>query len=436
MPLICLFRKLCVFLHVKITYVMNYEELLASRKEGRQRKTRLPIGDYYREQVDGKWRGVVDILPALNSNIAFSKALAKECEQNTTLRNKHLLHFSPIVEDGEVRRLELEPGNYLTFEQLLIDNPAIVAQKDFIDNVLAQLVEVTTALHKRGIRHICYSPRTVFARKGDNSVLLMSHGSYYQGVSDQHEFYGDDAAFVAPEVLSNGSVDDRCDVYSIGKFMQSLLSESDIPLEYRQALKKAVSQYPESRFATPEDMFKAVRQRRSLFHSALVFLSALAIAAVCVFAYFELFPESHPVEFVKPAPRQPLDDLLDDGITLEELGLGPQDSVYTDSMPTNRDYEAKAEEIFRKRYEQEADRILSKIYNQSHMSNSEKQFVSESENTVKELLELQNSMAGESGISHDRAQVIASQIIDRITEHKKKEMGTSNSRSVNLPKRK
>ena len=167
-----------------------------------------------------------------------------------------------------------------------------------------------------------------------------------------------------------------------------------------------------------------------------MFLSALAIAAVCVFAYFELFPESHPVEFVKPAPRQPLDDLLDDGITLEELGLGPQDSVYTDSMPTNRDYEAKAEEIFRKRYEQEADRILSKIYNQSHMSNSEKQFVSESENTVKELLELQNSMAGESGISHDRAQVIASQIIDRITEHKKKEMGTSNSRSVNLPKRK
>ena len=42
---------------------MNYEELIASRKDGKLNKTRLPIGEYYRQQIDGKYRSVVDIFP-------------------------------------------------------------------------------------------------------------------------------------------------------------------------------------------------------------------------------------------------------------------------------------------------------------------------------------------------------------------------------------
>ena len=48
---------------------MNYEELLAARNEGKQHKMRQPVGGYYREQVDGKWRGMVDITPELNGLI-------------------------------------------------------------------------------------------------------------------------------------------------------------------------------------------------------------------------------------------------------------------------------------------------------------------------------------------------------------------------------
>ena len=39
---------------------MNYEELLAARNDGKKHPVMLPIGGFYREQVDGKWRGVVD----------------------------------------------------------------------------------------------------------------------------------------------------------------------------------------------------------------------------------------------------------------------------------------------------------------------------------------------------------------------------------------
>lgn len=402
---------------------MNYEELLAARNDGKANKSQQPIGSYYREQVDGKWRGMVDIRAELNDNIVFAKALQQECEKNKTLAHNHQLHFTPVVENGEVRSLSLELGNYQTYEQLLKDNPAIIATKDFLDNTLKSLVELTSYLHAQGIWHVCYSPRTVFARKGDSAPMLLSHGSFYLGVDNQQELYGKDAEFVAPEVLNHGAIDERCDIYSIGKFLQSICSQADLPMEYRSAVKKAVSQSPEDRYQTPEDMLKAIQQRRNTFKSAITLVIGMVVALVCLGLYFDMVPESNPVEFVKPVPRQATDDLIDDGFDPAELGVKAEgDSLVIDDA-NDRDYQAKAEEIFRKRYEKEADRILSKIYNKSYMSNSEKKFLSESESTIDELMKSQNEIGAESGLTPERSQLIATQIIDRITEQKKKEMG-------------
>lgn len=415
---------------------MNYEELLAARNAGKHSKMRQPIGDYYREQVDGKWRGVVDIHPSLHQNMVFTKALAKECECNCSLSSGCQIHFAAVEENGEIRQLELQKGHFLTFEQLLKDNPAIIANQEFIDGTLEALVEVTSYLHQQGVRHLCYSPKTVFVRKGDSKVMLLSHGSFYEEMSDQQAFYGDDARYVAPEVLSGKGSDERSDVYGIGRFFQTLFDKGDLPIELRRAVKKATAEQPEKRYATPADLLKAVQRRRNTLRSAVTLLVALLLAGAGVFVYFELFPESHPVEFVKPAPSQPVDDLLDDGATPEELGILRGDSTDADTILTDRDFQAKAEEIFRKNYEKEAERILTKIYSKSYMSNSEKKFMSESESTIGELMKVQSEMSKESGIAPERAQLIATQIIERITDQKKKELGGTNSRAVKLPERK
>ena len=338
--------------------------------------------------------------------------------------------------DGDVERLELELGNYQTFEQLLMDNPAIVAEKEFMDTVLESLVEATSYLHSQQLRHVCYSPKTVFVRKGDSKALLLSHGSFYHAMSDLNEFYGDDTQYVAPEVLNGGAVDDRCDIYSIGKFMLSLYDQSDLPLEYRSALKKAVSESPEDRFNTPEDLLKSIQKRRASFKSLITLILVGIATLVCVGLYFEYFPETQPVEFVKPAPRQPTDDLIDDGFDPAELGVTSDgDSLVVDEA-AQRDYQAKAEEIFRKKYEKEADRILSKIYNKDYMSNSEKKFLSESESTIEELMKSQSELGEEAGLTPERSQLIATEIIERITNQKKKELGGTNSRGVQLPDKK
>ena len=84
----------------------------------------------------------------------------------------------------------------------------------------------------------------------------------------------------------------------------------------------------------------------------------------------------------------------------------------------------------RKKYAQEADRILSKIYNKEYMSNAEKKFTAESQSTIDELMKKQAELGNDAGLTPERSQLIATEIIDRITEQKKKEMGGSNSRAI------
>ncbi|MBO7591175.1 MAG: hypothetical protein J6T05_06230 [Prevotella sp.] len=402
---------------------MNYEEMLAAKNEGKLNKTLLPIGEYYRIQMDGKYRAVVSIRQELNSSIVFSGALKTECERNKTLVNRYQLHYTPVMnESGEVEQLEVEAGVFLSMEQLLNENPAVVAEKGFIDNTLQALVDITSYLHSQGIRHICYSPKTVMVRKGDHAVMLLSHGSFYLAMDDQRGLYGDDAVYVAPEVLEHGTIDDRCDVYSIGKFMEAIFLHAGMSVEYRKAMKKATSEKPEDRYDTPLALLKAVQSRRSMMRSAMMLVAAVIVALVIFEIYAEMVPEPTQVEYVKPAPRQATDDLLDDGFKPEDLGVVSADSMTEEDIEAQRVYKAKAEEIFRKNYEKEADRILSKIYNKDYMNSTEKQFAAQSQSTIEELMKVQQKMGQEASLTPERAQLIASEIIERITNEKKKHL--------------
>jgi hypothetical protein len=402
---------------------MNYEEMLAAKNDGKLNKTLLPIGEYYRVQIDGKYRAVIRVRPELNSSIAFSGALKTECERNKTLVNRYQLHYTPVInENGEVEQLDVEAGVFLSMEQLLNENPAVVAEKGFIDNTLQALVDITTYLHSQGIRHICYSPKTVMVRKGDHAVMLLSHGSFYLTMDDQRGFYGDDVAFVAPEVLEHGTIDDRCDVYSIGKFMEAIFQHAGMSVEYRNALKKATSEKPEDRYETPQALLKAVQARRSMMRSIMMLVAAVIAGLVIFEIYLEMVPETTQVEYVKPAPRQATDDLLDDGFKPEDLGVVSADSISEEDQEAQRVYRAKAEAIFRKNYEKEADRILSKIYNKDYMNATEKQFAAQSQSTIEELMKVQQKMGQEASLTPERAQLIASEIIERITNDKKKQL--------------
>lgn len=400
---------------------MNYEELLNSKEESLVRVSNLPLGVLYKKLLDKKYVCVVDVHQKFLDNEDFYDSIRKECDENPSITDSHQLHFLRGTFDGNIEMLTLEQGNYITFEQLLKDTPSILGKDNFIDNVVVELLEFMSQLHSKGIYHVCFAPANVLVRKGDTKPLLLSHGSYYVNAVDGSEFYKFFKEYVAPEVLSGEPVDHRCDIYSLGKFIEYLFTLTGMPLEYKKVVKKATSENPDDRYQSAEQMLSALRNRQQTKQSVRTFLIALVVALIGVGAYFEFMPETEAVEFVNPVEEKAAIDELDKGFD-ENVELGLPDSMKQmtkEQEAEMKKYKAKCEQIFRKRYEKEADRILSKIYNSDYMGSNEKKFIAGSQSTIQELMDTQTKLATESNLDYTTSQRIASEIIDKITEQKK-----------------
>ena len=415
---------------------MNYEELLETRDARKTNKLRLPYGNYYKRLIDGKYSNFVEFHDELADNISFNNCIKSECEALAQIKSKHQLHFTPNEGDDGVYAVAVEPGNYITFEQLLNESPAVVAKGDFMDSTIHDLVEISKELHEAGIQYLCFAPSNVFVRKNDNSVRLLLHGSFFLPMKMQEEMYEGVEGYIAPEVMTDGTADERSDVYSLGKFIDYLYASSGLPFELKGVVQKATAENSADRYASVEDLYSAMRRRHTLRRTGTLGIAALAIALIVMGLFFELMPNTEPVEFVKPVEEPIEESLLDEGFNpLTELGPDAdsatiakaiQDYMMNDSDRVDekkmREFQAKAEQIFRKQYTKAADLILSKVYNNERMNNSEKNFKATSKEVMEELVAKQRELAASSSLSDATAQRIASEIIDQLTEKKKAEL--------------
>lgn len=407
---------------------MNFDELLSIRDQETGTSSCLLLGKLVKRNVDGKYQNIIDVKDELTDNIVFGESIKYELKALSIIKPQHQLHFmlgNDVTSDNPCKTIVIERGVYLTLAQLLNENPALVARQDFMDNLLKNIFEAAKEINEQNIFHECFAPRNVLVRKGDSQVFLLNHGSFYKSIGDQQALFGDMKEFVAPEVLEKGTVDERCDVYSIGKLIENLYSMGSMPLTVKKVVKKATSELPEDRYNSVADMEKALTRLNSARHSAVLFIVAALAALVIVGTYFTLVPEQNEMEYVKPAPQEPEMD-LDDGFNpANELGFIANDTA-TQLSPEQQkkmaEYEKKAEEIFRKRFEREADRILSKLYNENNMGFNEKKFMETSQKTLEELSNAQEKIASQTAISGAKSQRIASEIVERIANKKKKEL--------------
>ena len=412
---------------------MNYEELLETRDARKTNKFRLPYGFFNKRLIDGRYSNFVEFHDELADNILFNECVHRQCDALGSIKNKHQLHFTPNQEDEGVYALAVEPGNYITFEQMLNESPSVVARKDFLESTIRDLVQMAHEFHEKDIQYLCFAPSNILVRKSDNTIRLLLHGSFFLPLKMQESIYDGLEDYIAPEVMANGTADSRSDVYSLGRFIAYLYESSGVPFELKHVLAKATAEAPDDRYATVDAMLSAMTARKNLRRTVTLGVAAVAIALVVMGVFFEAVPNTEPVEFVKPVEEPIKEDLLDDGFDpMTELGPDAdsaaiaraiQDYMRNDSDKVDekkiREFEAKGEQIFRKQYAAAADKILSKIYNNEHMNNTEKNFQASSEQVMKELVKKQEEMSKNSSISGEKAQRIASEIIEQLTEKKK-----------------
>ena len=415
---------------------MNFEEMLEQREVKKTSTIRMPYGYFYKRLTGGKYSNFVQFHDELTEDIFFGHCVKAECEAVASIDHKTQLHFSTNDEDDGVFAIAVEVGNYQTLEQLLNDNPAIVARNEFMDSTLKSLFDITSLLNERGIYHVCFAPSNILMRKNDNSVRLLCHGSFYKKV-DVDLLYEGVEDYIAPEVFDRGEIDSRTDVYSLGKLISYLYHSAGMPFELKPIVAKATDADPDKRFVSVEDLEAAINKARTLKRTGILAAAALAIALTIVGLFFYMLPSPENMEYVKPVDEPVPDEMIEEDMDAL-LGIGAdadsatiaqvvqQQQHLKDSIGVSegkmREYKAKAEEIFRKQFTKAAESIISKVYNKDQMNSSEKDFTINAQKMTNELVFKKDELMKSTAISADRAEAIADKIIEQLTEKKKAEM--------------
>lgn len=416
---------------------MNFDQLVETRDARKTSKVRMPYGFFTKRLINKRYSNFLEFHDELSDSLTFTKAVRSELEEVKKISNRHQLHFDVSRgEDGrdDIVAIALETGNYVTIRQLLDENPAIVAKKDFIDQTIRDLMEFTILLNERGIYHLCFAPSNVLVRMTDYSVFLLNHGSFYLK-SDQDFLWEDIEDFVAPEVLKEHRADNRSDVYALGKFICWIYETTGMPFGLQKIIDKAISEDPEDRYATVASFHKVLQSFFSARKTAAAAAVAIGLALAVLGLFFYLLPQPENIEYVKPVEEPIPDEMVSEDImlnigadadsaTIAKIVAGEkhrQDSMEVDERKM-RMFNAKAEAIFRKQFSKAADEILSKVYNGEKMNMSEKEFLVRSKAMTEELAKKQAQLTKSSNLSPSQSQRIASDIIDQLTDRKMKEL--------------
>lgn len=390
--------------------------MLNARNSAGGKGTELPIGVLRQIQTEQKYRFTVTLKPTLADSAAFREALGRDHAWSMKHAGQNQLQYE-VQSDNT---LLLEPGSYQTLAQMIDANPAAVAAQGFTEQLIAQLMNCAAKMHADNVYQLCFAPQNIFMRKGSNTPLLLGHGSFYEAVKDKKELYAGCEQFVAPEVLQGEKATEASDIYSLGKLMEWLFAMGGMTIEYKMLTKKATAEKPEARFRSMEDMKNSLEQKRNMKRSLITIAAALAIALIGVWAYIDLMPQRSDIEFIEPVKKKTQTDPFDQTYNPEVQMILEGDTIQI----TDEDleiYSQKAEEIFRKRFEQAADEKLATVFDKANMGANEKAILADSKTMREELEELKETLADDTGISSERAEEIAKDVIEEKMAKKRKE---------------
>ena len=392
---------------------MNYEEIVEARQNADPRGMHTPLGNLVRRKADEVWQNELQLNAQLKDDPLFAAALLHDQEQTRKLNDRQQLQFTIESDDASPYAILLGKGSMTTLEHYLGEHPAALARKGYIAEVLADMARLSDEAATLDMQLLCMHPSMIMVRQSDGRPLNVLHGSCYTGHKQLLQtVYGEVADSVAPEVMEGKTPTQAADTYALGWLARWLYGNASMPLGGKGITDQALNAEPTRRPATPQALMKKLGERSTTLRSLIAMAAALLIAALAIWIYMEMVPEPTVVEYVKPVQNDPMAAQLEDTIVISELKPGDTVKLSPREQQMLRQYNAKAEAIFRKRFSKEADRILSRIYNKNSMTSDREKFVAGSIAGASELDELEKKLASE--------------IIDELTKQKMDTLKTKN----------
>ena len=189
-----------------------------------------------------------------------------------------LLDFGHMDSIGWYIRMEFIDG--ITLDQFLETNPPNAIRRRIIE----QLLDALSCLHERQIIHRDIKPSNILITRNGNTVKLIDFG-----VSDTDDYVtfkqpAGSMAYIAPEQLAGKTIDNRADIYAVGKIINLLF-----PHRYKYIVRTCTRVKPAERYSSCVQVLCAIKRSDNLriwLPVSLLLLAILCLAGWLMYAEY------------------------------------------------------------------------------------------------------------------------------------------------------
>lgn len=217
--------------------------------------------DTFRVKLYGKLHFLKQLKPKYVNDIRYQEAFQKEFETGYRLEHPNIVRYITLSDESIL--MEYVDGE--TLKQRIDSHPEYFNKKN-TEKLLRQLLDAVGYLHAHQVLHLDLKPDNIMLTRIGNDVKLVDLGFCYtdtfidtQGRTDH---------FAAPEQLTGDNVDERTDIYALGRIIEQL-PEHNI---YNKVIARCTANDKNDRFQSIDDISRALKKRSSFIRYFLFLL--------------------------------------------------------------------------------------------------------------------------------------------------------------------
>ena len=278
---------------------------------------RLPIEgstcDCYRVRLYGKLHFLKRLKPELATDPRYLSAFRKEFETGYRLDHSSLARY--VSRGDDYILMEYVDGE--TLADFLQTHPDYLRNHRHADRLVRQLLDVVQYLHSHQVLHLDLKPQNLLVTHIGHDLQLVDFGYCYTDAYP--DTTGRTDRYAAPEQLQGGPLNERTDIYAIGRLLDMLPCAS----AYNKVIARCTQADPAGRYQSVADIQLAVSRSRRSWRWMLQ-PSVLLLAVVGIVAWTASRQLSSDVAPSIPADTIPAADTIQFS---ESVPSAPQPSV-------------------------------------------------------------------------------------------------------------